>query len=68
MKLQSERKTIKSISKWRFAVTLSQDTKGIYHVVSENLITSKITSSSLVDYGMACFAFDTQISNFEGDC
>lgn len=67
MMLESERKTIRAISKWRYEVTLLQDKRGVFHVDSENLLTKKLTSISFVDYKMADYTFNSKIQDFEGN-
>ncbi len=66
MKLMSDRKSVKSISKWRFSVNLMQDPKGVYYVCSENLLTKETKEVSLIDYNMANFIFNARVNSFEG--
>ena len=65
-KLESSKRVVKEVSKRRYRVSIKVDETGVYHIESENLLTHKLTSVSLIDYGMAMSAFDARIANFEG--
>lgn len=65
--MESEKHTIKSITKNRYAVAILEDKKGIFWIVSENFLTHKIREVSLIDYTMACAVFDNAITLFEGN-
>lgn len=64
--LNSDKKTIKSINRWRYTVTLSQDRKGIFHVSYENLLTKEVNSLSFIDYIIASHVFESKYNSFEG--
>ncbi len=64
--LDSQRKSIKSVSKWHYMLEMLEDRKGVYHVVITDKLTNTIRTISLVDYGMASHAFDLKLNSFEG--
>lgn len=64
--LQSTRIKIKSITKWRYEVSLFCDHKDVYYIVSTNTLMDKSKTESCVDYKLAMQIFDSRIANFEG--
>lgn len=67
MNYKSDHKAIKSVSKWRYEVALTQDETGIFHVLALNKLVNEHESSSFIDYNHAAYAFDARINSFEGN-
>ena len=67
MKLESERKTVKAISKYRYEVVLMKDSRDVYYISAFNKITNKTKNASILDYGMANSIFDAYINTLEGN-
>lgn len=63
--LKSERQTIKSITTWRYEVSLSQN-KGKYYVTCCNRLTKQETTSTYSDYSLADNIFEAKLQSFQG--
>jgi hypothetical protein len=64
--LESNRKSIKSISTWRYSVDLSQDDRGVFYVKYENTLTKQVVTRSFIDYALASHTFEAKLNSFQG--
>jgi hypothetical protein len=63
----SQLKLIKSVTKWRYSVSLRQSPSGVYVVEHCNYFTGKTHKTNIVDYGLASAAFERFVDDYEGN-